>query len=104
MSTPISRHNKLQGLALYAPRHARERSIDEETAAPPAIPEPGESDQTDAGANTYEDAPANADGGDDDESNASDIHEWLDQAIRDAVELGRAAESADSAFPELEVE
>jgi hypothetical protein len=104
MSTPISRHNKLQGLALYVPRHARERPIDEEEAAPPAAQEPWESDQTDAGGDAYADAGAGEDSGSDDEFSAADIHDWLDQAIREAVDLGRAAESADSAFPDLEVE
>jgi len=99
MSTPISRHNKLQGLALYAPRHARGRGDAEEPPADPASAEPPESDAADGAAGPY----AGADTGRDDVSNAAAIHEWLDQAIREAVDLGRIAENAEDAVPELEI-
>jgi hypothetical protein len=98
MSTPISRHNKLQGLALYAPRRVREQFDAEELPTAPPIAEP-ESDRTEEGANAY----AGADADRDDEANAAEIHAWLDQAIREAVELGRAAEAAGGGVPEIEI-
>lgn len=99
MSTPISRHNKLQGLALYAPRYAREQSDAEEPPADPASAERHEDADPYSGPDPYAGPDTGAD-----ESNAAAIHEWLDQAIREAVDLGRAAESAEPAVPELEVE
>jgi len=99
MSTPISRHNKLQGLALYAPRHARERADAEEPPADLASAEPPEGERADAAPGPY----AGADAGRDDTPNAADIHEWLDQAIREAVDLGRAAENSEDIVPELEL-
>jgi hypothetical protein len=99
MSTPISRHSKLQGLALYAPRHARERADTDEPPSDAASAEPPESDRADVDTDSYR----SADAGSADAANAADIHEWLDQAIREAVDLGRAAESAEAAVPELEL-
>jgi hypothetical protein len=91
MSTPISRDNKLQGLELYAPRRAREQSLSDGQAAPPEASEPLETDQT-AG-------PVSADAS----NNAVELNllDWVDQAIREVVELGHPSgdlEAVDSAL------
>lgn len=80
MSTPISRNNKLSGLALYAPRHVRERLFAADEGATTATPEPPEE--------TEDDTPPEPEESDRlTEADLADIHERVDQAIREAIEL-----------------
>jgi hypothetical protein len=114
MSTPISRNNRLQGLELYAPRRARDRSFTDDQPAAPANSEERESD--------WAGAPEPADGADSGQAAASEeadsaqhgeessVLDWVDQAIREVVELGHPSVSpepeqaveADEADPALE--
>jgi hypothetical protein len=91
MSTPISRNNKLTGAALYAPRHVRERlfEVDEDaTAAAPEPPEPLEQSEDDPPPE-----PEEPDGLT--EADLEEIHERVDQAIREAIELRLNCEASE---------
>lgn len=86
MSTPISRNNKLEGLALYAPRRARQPSLSEvETAAAPPL------QQEDR------DLPAAEQSDQLSEAELAEIQDRVDQAIREAINLGHFGEDADPA-------
>lgn len=86
MSTPIARNNRLEGLALYAPRRARERSLsDADTAA--VLPLQQEDDDPAA---AEEPAKLSHD-------ELTEIQDRVDQAIREAVNLRHLGEDPDPA-------
>jgi hypothetical protein len=100
MSTPISRNNRLQGLELYAPRRARDRSFADDQSATSANSEERESD--------WAGAAEPADGVDSGQAAASEqaegsqhgeessVLDWVDQAIREVVELGHPSVDPES--------
>ncbi len=115
MSTPISRNNKLQGLDLYAPRHARERSLfDDQAASAEASrqqakqqpereqtqtgepqkeqPQTGQSqaEQQEGEQFDSEQAAILDDADRRNEADETELLDWVDQAIRAVIELEHA--------------
>jgi hypothetical protein len=114
MSTPISRNNKLQGLDLYAPRHARLRSVSAggtagaetperfasqrtESEEPPAERPPVEQSQEEPSqaeqqeGNQLDSEPvAIEDAERPDDADETEVLDWVDQAIRAVIELEHA--------------
>jgi hypothetical protein len=84
MSTPLSRRSRLDGLALYAPRRAREQAAYEPPADPPTPEDQSPEDQIPIAA-----AP---DGESDPETEL--VQQRIDEAIREIVAIGRTDESA----------
>lgn len=95
MSTPLSRRSKLDGLALYAPRHAREQAA----YAPPADPPMPEGETADDQIPISAPAPAQ------DSSETEDAQQRIEEAIRKIVALGKSGDSVtappDDAQPTL---
>ena len=95
MSTPLSRRSRLDGLALYAPRRAREQATYQPAADPPISEDESVNDQVPIA--------AEPDGESDPETEL--VQQRIDEAIREIVALGGSDESAmpssDGAQPTL---
>lgn len=95
MSTPLSRRNKLDGLALYAPRHAREEAAYEPPADPPMPEEKSVDDQVPIAAEPAEQG----------DSETALAQQRIEEAIRKIAALGHPDEPAmaspDDAQPSL---
>ena len=95
MSTPLSRRNKLDGLALYAPRRTREQAAWEPPADPPAPEDEPADDQI----------PIAAEPSDESDPQTELAEQRIEEAIRKIVALGhpdeRAMPSAGHAQPTL---
>lgn len=97
MSTPLSRRNNLDGLALYAPRRAREQAAYEPPADPPTPEHESIDDQIPIAAEPdNEDDPADEGGEPDDggDPEAELAEQRIDEAIRKIVALGHPNEAA----------
>lgn len=96
MSTPISRNNRLQGPALYAPPRERERTSSRDQAAIAETPARPETEQSAAGRPDNEQPESNqagtAENADcrNEADNETDSLDWVDQAIRAVIELEHA--------------
>ena len=84
MSTPLSRRNKLDGLALYAPRRMREQAAWEPPADPPT-PEDGPADDQ---------IPIAAEPSDESDPQTELAEQRIEEAIRKIVALGHPDEPA----------
>lgn len=95
MSTPLSRRNKLDGLALYAPRHAREQAAYEPPADPPMPEETSIDDRV----------PIAAEAAQQGDSEVALAQQRIEEAIRKIAALGQPGEPAmpslDDAQPSL---
>lgn len=107
MSTPISRNNKLQGPALYAPPHVRARvfsrdkgaiaetttdSETEQSTAEQPETEPIEAEQGGAEQSEQEDQMATVEDADGrNGADEADALDWVDEAIRAVIELEHAS-------------
>lgn len=95
MSTPLSRRNNLDGLALYAPRRAREQAAYEPPAEPPMPEDESAEDQV----------PIAAEPADEDDLETEHAEERIEEAIRKIVALGHpdgpAVPASDDAQPTL---
>ena len=95
MSTPLSRRNKLDGLALYAPRRTREQAAYEPSADPPLPDDRPADDQIPIAAEPSDEG--------DPETDLAELR--IEEAIRKIVALGHPDEpampAADDAQPTL---
>ncbi len=91
MSTPISRNNKLQGPALYAPPRVRERAFREERSEFAEAPAQGEAARFEDG-QPERDQPETMENEESrNEADGTDALDRLDEAIRAVVELEHAS-------------
>lgn len=102
MSTPFPPNNKLKGVSAYAPPRVRDRALSQdpaEIAATSTQPEtaPPEAEETESDpVRAAEDAGPGAEAG-----TAKDALDWVDDAIREIVELKHASDSQAEADPSV---
>jgi hypothetical protein len=85
MSTPLSRRSRLDGLALYAPRRAREPAVSEPPAEAPAAEDESAAEQI----------PIAAEPADEADPETKLVQQRIDDAIREIVALGRFGDAAE---------
>lgn len=94
MSTPFPPNNKRRGIAIYAPPRVRERTFSQDHAETADTSGQTETTQPDAEETDWSEAPApERKSPANDAGGAKDALDWLDDAIREVVELKLASHS-----------
>lgn len=104
MSTPISRSSKLEDFSLYAPRRVREGPVPDCEPATPPMSQESKSDrmrEPESATGEPDNGWMEASGGQEGsrETEADEVQDRLEQAIREAVGLGRTSDNDDTEAP-----